>query len=281
MKKIWLITGTSTGFGRSLGEVLIKKGYPVALTARHVDQIHDLVDGQEQAMALTLDVTKKKDVRSAVKQVFERFGRIDVLVNNAGYGYFGAVEECDEHEVRNLFETNFWGLSDLTRAVLPFMRKQRSGHIVNFSSIGGLTAFPAFGYYHATKFAVEGLSQALAKEVAPLGIKVTLVEPGAFRTDWAGRSALDRKEIIDDYADTAEQRITFTRKKSGTQPGSPLLAAQAIIKAIEAEESPIHLLLGKDAVQNARLQLKSIKKDLETWEPVSTHVDFGDEKYWE
>ncbi|MCB5236410.1 oxidoreductase [Niallia circulans] len=280
MKKVWLITGTSTGFGRLLGKELINQGYSVALTARDVNQIQPLVEGHDQAIALTLDVTKKSDVKNAVDQVIQHFGRIDVLVNNAGYGYFGAVEESDEKEVRQLFETNFWGLSDLTRAVLPIMRKQRSGHIVNFSSKGGLTTFPAFGYYHATKFAVEGLSQSLAKEVAPLGIKVTLVEPGAFRTDWAGRSATDRKVSINDYTETAEKNVQFTRGKSGTQPGDPALAAKAVIKAVESENSPVHLLLGKDAIQDVRSQLDNIKNDLESWEDVSTHVDFGDDDYW-
>lgn len=275
-----MITGTSTGFGRALAQELINQGYPVAITARHVEQIAALVEGHDQAIALTLDVTKKEQVRDATEQVLKKFGRIDVLVNNAGYGYFGAVEESDEDAVRKLFETNFWGLSDLTRSVLPTMRNQRSGHIVNVSSIGGLTAFPTFGYYHATKFAVEGLSQALAKEVEPLGIHVTLVEPGAFRTDWAGRSAEDRKTIIDDYAETAELRLKQTRGRSGAQPGSPELAAKAIIKAVESEHSPIHLLLGKDAVKNARVQLENVQKDLEAWEDVSTHVDYGDEGYW-
>ncbi|WP_204988003.1 oxidoreductase [Sporolactobacillus pectinivorans] len=280
MKKVWFITGTSTGFGRALAKELIGQGYPVAITARHQDQIAELVEGNEQAIALTLDVTKKDQVKHAVNQALDKFGRIDVLVNNAGYGYFGAVEESDEEAVRKLFETNFWGLSDLTRTVLPAMRKQRSGHIVNVSSIGGLTAFPTFGYYHATKFAVEGLSQALAKEVEPLGIHVTLVEPGAFRTDWSGRSSVDRTKVIDDYLETAGKRLQSSHANSGKQPGSPELAAKAIIKAVESEHSPIHLLLGKDAVKNARIQLENVTKDLETWENVSTHVDYGDEGFW-
>jgi Short-chain dehydrogenases of various substrate specificities len=182
--------------------------------------------------------------------------------------------------VRKLFETNFWGLSDVTRAVLPLMRKQRSGHIVNFSSIGGLTTFPTFGYYHATKFAVEGLSQSLAQEVAPLGIHVTLVEPGAFRTDWSGRSAVDRTKVIDDYKDTAENRLKASHANSGKQPGSPELAAKAIIKAVASDQSPVHLLLGKDAVRNARFQLEHVMQDLKTWEQVSEHVDYGDEAFW-
>lgn len=280
MKKVWLITGTSTGFGRALSKELINNGYPVALTARHVEQIAGLVEGHDQALALTLDVTKREQVQDAVRHTLEKFGRIDVLVNNAGYGYFGAIEEADEEAVRQLFETNFWGLSDMTRAVLPTLRKQRNGHIVNVSSIGGLTAFPAFGYYHATKFAVEGFSQSLAKEVNPLGIKITLVEPGAFRTDWAGRSADQRETVIEDYAETAGKRLQQSREHSGKQAGSPELAAKAIIQAVESENSPVHLLLGKDAVQNARIQLDNLKKDLETWEEVSSHVDFGDEEYW-
>lgn len=280
MKKVWLITGTSTGFGRALASELIQQNDSVAATARNVEQITELVEGHDQAIALKLDVTNKEQVREAVEQTIKKFGRIDVLVNNAGYGYFGAVEESDEEAVRKLFETNFWGLSDLTRTVLPYMRKQRSGHIVNVSSIGGLTTFPAFGYYHATKFAIEGLSQSLAKEVAPLGIHVTLVEPGAFRTDWSGRSAVDRTQVIDDYKDTAEKRLKASHANSGKQPGSPELAAKAIIKAVASDNSPVHLLLGKDAVKNARLQLENVLHDLENWEQVSEHVDYGDEAFW-
>lgn len=280
MKKVWFITGTSTGFGHALAKELINQGYPVAITARHVGQIADLVEGHDQAIALTLDVTKKDQVRDAVKEAVNKFGRIDVLVNNAGYGYFGAVEESDEEAVRRLFETNFWGLSDLTRTVLPTMREQRSGHIVNVSSIGGLTAFPTYGYYHATKFAVEGLSQSLAKEVEPLGIHVTLVEPGSFRTDWAGRSATERTTVIADYNETAGKGVKSVRERSGKQPGSPELAAKAIIRAIESGNTPVHLLLGKDAVKNARIQLENVAKDLEAWKDVSTHLDYGDEDYW-
>ncbi|WKB36330.1 oxidoreductase [Terrilactibacillus sp. S3-3] len=280
MKKVWFVTGTSTGFGHALAKELIDRGYPVAVTARQPEQIADLVEGHEQAIALALDVTNKKQVRDSVKKAVDQFGRIDVLVNNAGYGYFGAVEESDEEAVRKLFETNFWGLSDLTRTILPSMRKQRSGHIVNVSSIGGLTAFPTYGYYHATKFAVEGLSQSLAKEVEPLGIHVTLVEPGSFRTDWAGRSAVERTAVIDDYNETAGKGVKTIRERSGKQPGNPELAAKAIIRSVESENSPIHLLLGKDAVENARIQLDNLKKDLEAWEDVSTHLDYGDEGYW-
>lgn len=280
MEKVWFVTGTSTGFGHALAKELIDHGYPVAITARHTEQISDLVEDHEQAIALPLDVTKKDQVKDAVKTALDKFGRIDVLVNNAGYGYFGAIEESDEETVRKLFETNFWGLSDLTRSVLPTMRNQRSGHIVNVSSIGGLTTFPTYGYYHATKFAVEGLSQSLAKEVEPLGIHVTLVEPGSFRTDWAGRSAMERTTVIADYNETAGKGIKSVRERSGKQPGSPKLAAKAIIKAVESENSPIHLLLGKDAVRNARIQLENVTRDLEAWEDVSTHLDYGDENYW-
>lgn len=281
MKKVWLVTGSSTGLGRALVKELINQGYPVAATARDIKQITDLTADQKQAIALTLDVTEKDQVRAAVEQTLSTFGRIDVLVNNAGYGYFGAIEESDEEQVRKMFETNFWGLSDLTREVLPTLRKQRSGHIVNVSSIGGLTTFPAFGYYHATKFAVEGLSQSLAKEVQPLGINVMLVEPGAFRTDWSGRSAVDRTEMIEDYTETADKQLKMSHARSGKQSGSPELAAKAIIKAVEAEHSPMHLLLGKDAVANAQKQLQDIKTDIESWKEISINTDFGDESYWE
>src|SRR4051812_48006488 len=196
---VWFITGCSTGFGRDLAAAVLSKGYRCVVTARNPKQVEDIAAGhKETALVIELDVTDRSEIESSVKAAESRFGRIDVLVNNAGIGYFGSVEESDEAEVKRMFEVNFWGLSAMTRAVLPGMRKRKSGHIVNISSIGGLTAFPALAYYHATKFAVEGFSESLAKEVAPLGIKITLVEPSGFRTDWAGRSANDVKTKITD-----------------------------------------------------------------------------------
>jgi len=195
-------------------------------------------------------------------------------VNNAGIGYFGAIEESEEAEVRRMFEINFWGLANMTTAVLPLMRKQRSGNIVNIASIGGLVGFPAVGYYNATKFAVDGFSDALSKEVAPLGIKVTVVAPSGFRTDWAGRSANNSKIVIDDYKTTAETNKNSIRGYSGKQPGDPVRAAKAIVKAVEAENPPLHLLLGVAALKGARNKLEVLKKDFDTWEETTTGADF-------
>lgn len=278
MKKVWFITGASRGFGLSLSKELIRQGYSLVATARHVEKISELAG--EQVLTLSLDVTNKNQVRNALKQALDRFGRIDVVVNNAGFGYFGAIEESDEEAVRQLLETNFWGLSDVTRAVLPVFRKQGNGHFVNISSIAGLASSSALAYYNASKFAVEGFSQALAQEVGPLGIKVTLVEPGPFRTDWAGSSAPERRIQIEDYEATAEAKLRQLRDISGKQPGSPDLAAKAMIRAVEAENSPLHLLLGKGTIPRALQQMDSVRHDLEQWKDVSTHVDFGDESFW-
>ena len=271
---VWLITGCSTGLGRDLARAVLAKGYRCVVTARNPAHVEDLAGGKSNALALELDVTDRKEVEASVKAAEERFGRIDVLVNNAGIGYFGAIEESDEAEVRRMFEINFWGLSAMTRAVLPGMRARRSGHIVNISSIGGLTTFPAVGYYHATKFAVEGFSESLAKEVAPLGIKVTLVEPSGFRTDWAGRSANETKNPIADYAETAGKNRANVRGYSGKQPGDPVKAAEAIIAAVEAKEPPLHLLLGKAAWRNAQLKLDALKKDFDAWRETTEGADF-------
>jgi NADP-dependent 3-hydroxy acid dehydrogenase YdfG len=274
-KKVWFITGCSTGFGRELAKQLLENGYKVALTARNLDKVQDLVAiNPENALALNLEVTDKQQVTDSVAKAEEHFGRIDVLVNNAGIGYFGAAEESDEDEVRAMFETNFWGLSAMTRAVLPKMRERRSGIIVNISSIGGSVAFPALSYYHATKYAVNGFSESLQKEVAPLGIKVVIVQPSGFRTDWAGRSANDAKVKIDDYAETSGVNQANIRGYSGNQPGDPVRAAKAIINAVESENPPHHLLLGKAALKNARLKLEELRADYEANAEVSEGADF-------
>ncbi|MDQ6718074.1 MAG: oxidoreductase [Gemmatimonadota bacterium] len=276
---VWLITGCSTGFGRELAKAVLAKNYRCVVTARNPKQVQDIAAGYpDTALVHALDVTLPSDVAATVRAAEEKFGRIDVLVNNAGIGYFGAIEESDETEVRRMFEINFWGLSAMTRAVLPGMRKRRSGHIVNVSSIGGLTAFPTVGYYHATKFAVEGLSETLAKEVAPLGIKVTLVEPSGFRTDWAGRSANEVKTTIADYAETAGKNLSNLRSVSGKQAGDPVKAAEAIIAAVEAKEPPLHLLLGKAAWRNANLKLEALKKDFDAWQETTEGADFPEGK---
>jgi NAD(P)-dependent dehydrogenase (short-subunit alcohol dehydrogenase family) len=273
--KVWFITGCSTGFGRELAKEVLESGYKAVVTARNLTDVQDIIDEYpEEALAVKLDVTKPEDVKASVEQALETFGKIDVLVNNAGIGYFGAIEESEEDEVRRMFEINFWGLAEMTKAVLPGMRKQRSGHIINIASIGGLVGFPGVGFYNATKFAVDGYSDALAKEVAPLGIKVTVICPSGFRTDWAGRSANNSKIIIEDYKATAEANKNAIRGYSGKQPGDPVKAARAIVKAAESENPPLHLLLGVAAMKGARNKLEVLKKDFDAWEETTIGADF-------
>jgi NAD(P)-dependent dehydrogenase (short-subunit alcohol dehydrogenase family) len=274
-KAVWFITGCSTGFGRALATELLENGYRVAVTARNIDKVSDLVEiNKENALAIELDVTNEAQVKEAAAKAEEHFGRIDVLVNNAGFGYFGAVEESDEAEVRSMFETNFWGLAAMTRAVLPKMRERRAGTIVNISSIGGFAGNPSVGYYNATKFAVNGFSEALAKEVKPLGMSVIIVGPSGFRTDWAGRSANDASFDISDYAETAGQFKDTIRGYSGSQPGDPVRAAKAIIKAVEAEAPPLYLFLGKAALKGAQAKIELVRNDLETWAETTEGADF-------
>jgi len=278
---VWLITGCSTGFGRALTTAVLERGHRVVVTARDPDSIQDLVAGRDgQAIAIALDVTDRDQSEEAVAHAERTFGRIDVLVNNAGIGYFGAIEESEEPEVRRMFEINVFGLARMIHLVLPGMRKRRSGHVVNISSIGGLRSFPAVGYYNATKFAVNGLSEALALEVAPLGIKVTIIEPSGFRTDWAGRSANESPNEIADYAETAGANRRTLRGYSGNQPGDPVRAAEAILKVVESKEPPLHLLLGKAALGGARRKLDEMRKDFDAWEETTVGADFpeGEQK---
>jgi len=273
--KVWVITGCSTGFGRELAKHLLENDHRVVVTARDVSKVQDLVEiNKDNAFAVALDVTNKDQVVEGVAKAEAHFGSIDVLVNNAGFGYFGAIEESDEQEVRSMFETNFWGLAEMTRAVLPKMRERKSGTIVNVSSIGGFVGFPGVGYYNATKFAVNGFSEALKKELDPLGIKVILVQPSGFRTDWAGRSANDATNTIADYAETAGANQSTIRGYSGNQPGDPVRAAKAIVKAVEAEDPPFNLMLGRAALKNARLKLDDLKHDFDTWAETSEGADF-------
>src|ERR1700686_355328 len=272
---VWFITGCSTGFGRELAKLVLDRGYRAVVTARDPHTIQDLTAGREdRALALKLDVTNKAEVAEAGKKAEETFGSIDVLVNNAGYGYLGAIEESEEEEARALIETNFFGLARMTHLVLPGMRQRRRGAIVNISSIGGLVGFPGVGYYNASKFAVEGLSESLAKEVAPLGIKVLLVEPGPFRTDWAGRSLKRSSQHIPEFAETAgafRERIT---SRSGKQVGDPVRAGEAIIKALESDHAPLHLVLGLIALETARTKIEKLSAELDAWEETSLSADY-------
>ena len=271
----WFITGCSSGFGRELTKVVLAREYRAVVTARDVKQVQDLVAGYEdRAQVLRLDVTDPAQVAESVRNAEAHFGGIDVLVNNAGIGYFAAVEESDEKEIRRMFEIDFFGLAQMIHTVLPGMRKRRRGHIINISSVAGLAPFPSLGYYCAAKFAVEGLSECLAMEVKPLGIRVTLVEPSGFRTDWAGRSSNEVSVEIDDYAATAGAVRRQLREQSGKQPGDPVRAANAIIQVVEAPNPPLHLLLGKDALRLGREKLDALRRDFDTWQKVTVGADF-------
>lgn len=245
----WLITGCSTGLGRALAQAVLARGDNAVVTARDVAKLQDLAtEFPTTALAVALDVTEQSQIEAAMKEAEERFGAVDVLVNNAGYGYRAAIEEGDDGDVRALFDTNVFGPVAMIKAVLPGMRSRRSGAIVNISSIGARICPPGSGYYSATKAALEGLSGSLQKELKPLGISVTVVEPGAFRTDFAGRSLTQSAQAIQDYAETAGKRRKENDTVHGTQPGDPDKAAEVIIAAVQAAETPAFLLLGADAV---------------------------------
>ncbi|MGR9423570.1 oxidoreductase [Rhizobium leguminosarum] len=271
----WFITGASSGLGRALAEAVLARGWRAVMTARRPETLADLTaEHGDRALALALDVTDSNSIAGAVHDAETHFGAIDVLLNNAGYGYLSAIEEGDDAEIRAQFETNVFGLIAVTKQVLPGMRSRRQGHIFNVSSLGGLVAFAATGYYHATKFAVEGLSESLSHEVKSLGIDVTILEPGAFRTDWAGRSMVESSTIIDDYAETSGKRRQATRSVSGNQPGDPVRAATAIISAFEADEPPLRLLLGAPALKIARERLDALRANFEAWAETTLSADF-------
>lgn len=270
---VWFITGCSTGFGRELATQALARGFQTVVTARDPSTVADLAT-QGRALTLALDVTDRGQVTAAITAAEERFGRIDVLVNNAGIGYFAAVEESEDIEVRRMFDVNVFGLNHMIQAALPGMRRRRRGFIVNVSSIGGLRSFPALGHYNATKYAVEGLSEALWQEVEPLGIRVMVVEPSGFRTDWAGRSAYESVRQIDAYAATAGKNRRAVRASSGNQPGDPVRAASAIIAAVESATPPHHLLLGNDAYDGALAKLAELRNEFTAWEQVARGADF-------
>ena len=278
-QKIWFITGSNSGFGRSLTEAVLAKGDKVVATTRHPEEIEDLVKQYPDTVkAVTLDITKAEEISSAIDTALSTFGQVDVLVNNAGFGTLGAVEEIEDEQVRKQFEVNCFGTLNLTKAMLPHFRQRKSGHILNVSSVGGFTSFPGTGIYSATKFAIEGYSEALAKEITPLGIKLTLVEPGAFRTEFAGDSLATPENPIDDYEETAHKFVKQQEQMSGEQPGDPDKAAQAMIKAVESDNPPMRLVLGEDALQATRKKIESFQKELEEWEDVTLSTSFEDAK---
>lgn len=272
---VWFITGCSSGFGRELAKLVIARGCRVVVTARDKAQVADLVRGAENdTVALDLDVTIAQQINAAVQAAEARFGGIDVLVNNAGYGYQASIEEGEDKEIRAMFEADVFGLFAMTRAVLPGMRARRSGHVLNISSVAGFVGFAGSGYYAACKHAVEGWSDALAIEGQPLGIKVTCIEPGPFRTDWAGRSMRQTQNRIADYAETAGARLRDTAHGSGRQAGDPVRAAEAMIEVTQSMTPPRHLVLGAmgfDAVTGA---LKANLAEVEAWRETSLAADF-------
>jgi NAD(P)-dependent dehydrogenase (short-subunit alcohol dehydrogenase family) len=272
----WLITGCSTGLGRALAEAVIGAGHNAVVTAREAAKVADLADGAtHRVLALALDVTDPDQVTSVVNQAEQQFGSVDVLVNNAGYGYRAAVEEGDDADIRTLFETHFFGPVAMIKAVLPGMRARRSGAIVNISTIGVQIMPVGSGYYAASKAALEGMSGALHTELKPLGISVTVVEPGAFRTDFAGRSLTQSSTVIDDYADTAGKRRKEHDTAHGTQPGDPAKAAKAILTAVESEQPPAFLLLGTDALTTYQRLAAARLDTIKAWEPLTTSTDIN------
>jgi NAD(P)-dependent dehydrogenase (short-subunit alcohol dehydrogenase family) len=272
---VWFITGCSTGFGRELATLVIARGWRAVVTARDRAKVADLAEGAtDRVLALALDVTDASQIAQAVSETSKQFGRIDVLVNNAGYGYQSSIEEGEEDKIRAQFDANVFGLFALTRAVLPLMRAQRAGHVLNVTSVAGLVGFPASGYYAATKHAVEGFSDALAAEAGPLGIKVTCIEPGPFRTDWAGRSLIQTPSTIPDYAETAGARLKATSEKSGTQAGDPVRAGEAMIRVTELANPPRHLVLGAWGYEAVTSRLKQRLAEIEAWRETSLGSDY-------
>jgi NAD(P)-dependent dehydrogenase (short-subunit alcohol dehydrogenase family) len=266
LQQVWFITGASSGFGRAFAELALYEGHSVALTARNSARLHELVaSAPERALAIGLDVNDRQAVGRAAAQTLERFGRVDVVINNAGYGTIGAVEETPEHELRAQMETNFFGAVSVIQAFLPALRAQRSGAIVNISSMGGQMSFAGAGAYSASKFALEGISEALAQEMKAFGVKVLVVEPGAFRTDFNG-SALRQMPVIDAYSDIVGPVRNVLKAAHHAQEGDPHKAARAVLRAIEDPQTPLRLQLGADAVDAIRAHAQTLLADLEKWE---------------
>ncbi|SEK58447.1 NADP-dependent 3-hydroxy acid dehydrogenase YdfG [Chitinophaga rupis] len=269
MEKVWFITGASSGFGKAFAEYAITQGYKVVITARRLDKLESIKAlAPDQIEAIKMDVNNNAEISDAVKKAIDRFGRVDVLINNAGYGIVGAVEETPESELRALMDTNFFGAASVTQAFLPIFRQQRSGAIVNISSLGGQLSFAGFSAYSASKCALEGYSEALADELAPLGIKVLIVEPGNFRTELAG-AAMKHMPELDAYKETVGATRNFARGMNGTQEGDPAKAAAAIDKALAAEKTPLRLQLGEDAVNAIKKHSEQLLQDLAAWQSVA------------
>ncbi len=272
---VWFITGCSSGFGHDLAKLVLARGWRAVVTSRDQARVEPLVEeAGERGLALSLDVTDAAQIREAVAEAKRAFGRVDVLVNNAGYGYQSSVEEGEEQAIRAQFDANVFGLFAMTRAILPMMRQQRNGHIINITSVAGLIGFAGSGYYAASKHAVEGWSDALAVEVDPLGIKVTCVEPGPFRTDWAGRSLKQTPSTIKDYAETAGARLKATSEKSGTQAGDPAKAAALMIEIAQDATPPRHLVLGAWGIDEVAKRGEARRAEFEQWRAKGAATDY-------
>jgi NADP-dependent 3-hydroxy acid dehydrogenase YdfG len=274
-KKVWFITGTSSGFGRLLAEEVLAKGERVVATARKPEVLQDLIEKYpETARAVKLAVTNLDDAKNSVAEAVKSFGRIDVLVNNAGHGLVGAIEEANDEQIKHQFDTNVFGVLNVIREILPILRKQKSGHIVNIGSVVGFTAFPSFGYYSATKFALEGLSEALATEVAPHGIKTTIVEPGSFNTGYSSRALIyGATRLAEIYPSTEELTNAFSQFDS-TAAGDPVKAVRIIIEAVESENPPFRLPLGLDAFEAIEAKLERVKEEISVWRARAINTNF-------
>ncbi|MDQ0872698.1 NAD(P)-dependent dehydrogenase (short-subunit alcohol dehydrogenase family) [Paenibacillus sp. V4I3] len=277
-QKAWFITGAARGIGFEILKAVLETGDHVVATVRSsAESLADKLGNPENLQVVLLDITDEQQAIAAANQAVQKFGKIDVLVNNAGFGLLSAVEEATAEEVRKNFETNVFGLLNVTRAVLPHMRQRRSGHIINFSSVGGLSGYIGWGVYGATKFAVEGLTESLALELAPLGIHATVVAPGFFRTEFLDAASLTRSgNIIPDYAETVGEMRKFATQANKKQPGDPVKLAKAIVQVANAEKPPVHLPLGKDSLQRYREKTANFEKDIQAWHDVITGTDHDD-----
>jgi NAD(P)-dependent dehydrogenase (short-subunit alcohol dehydrogenase family) len=276
--RVWFITGASRGFGARIAEEALAAGDAVVATARDPSTITARLGSHERLLAARLDVTSEAEAHEAAGQAVRKFGRIDVLVNNAGYGLLGAIEEASAQETEKIFGTNVFGLLGVTRAVLPHMRRQRSGHIINLSSVGGYTGYPGWGIYGATKFAVEGISEALGAEVAPLGIHVTVVEPGFFRTDFLDETSLAlTAQQIDDYCETVGRTRAHAADVNHGQRGDPRKLAQAFMELVNAASPPTRLPLGSDTVQRIEAKNARVAQELAAWRKVAISTDWSGE----
>jgi len=277
--KVWLITGSSTGLGRALAQAVLERGYHLVATARQPEQLKELSDRYpDRVTTIALDVTNAQSIQQAIEAALNAYNRIDVLVNNAGYGTVGAIEEVNDGDIRRQFDTNLFGAINVTRAVLPTLREQRSGHILNISSANGISAFAGVGIYSATKFALEAISEALAQEVKPLGIKVTIIEPGSSRTNFSSRALSTLSHQINDYAQTSGKIVQRLQERDGKQPNDPAKAAAAMIQVVESDNPPLRLALGEDSVNLITQKLESMKAELEAWKDVSMNTAFEEVK---